>query len=199
MCFSVGLAVALMTGPALDPLHPWFQGPVLGGIVQSGRSVNGCAMLFTPANPAAIAAWESLRRNPLDVLIPGSKFAGYTLRRAPRGKDFCLSQLNLAFPKKEDISLLDAVLPSYIEGTEWALEVFARGGLAIEPPPWAPDFGPERKTWPGLVAWRRSLKSASIPTYTPDRTIEWLNRASLPIPPELPLEAEAWRAAGRTR
>ena len=106
--------------------HSWFKGPHLGGVVVSQRKTNGCVETFVPANDAATAAWESLKGNPLDVLVEHSKFAGYTLRRSPRGREFCLNMFNLAFPREEDVSGYYQVLPSVQNGVRWALEVFAR-------------------------------------------------------------------------
>ena len=106
---------------------------------------------------------------------------------------------NLAFPKSMDVSGHYAVLPPPVEGVQWALDVFATAGIEIEPPAWAPDFGAERKTWVGVVAWLRTLKSATIKTYDPGTTILILDQWQLPVPTGLREEAEAWRQEGRTR
>ncbi len=177
--------------------HSWFKGPHLGGVVVSQRKTNGCVRTFAPTNDAARAAWDSLKGHPLDVLVEHSKFAGYTLRRSPRGREFCLNMFNLAFPREDDVSGYYQVLPSVQNGVRWALEVFANAGLAIEPPAWAPDFGEARKEWSGVVEWLGTVPSARIPTYTPDRAIEALRRSQLPVPDDLVAEAESWRAAGR--
>lgn len=195
------IVLALLGGvPMTSPSHPWFKGPTLGGVTVSNRPTNGCLRQFAPVNPAALEAWKSLRGGKsLDVLMPGSKFAGYTLRRGPRYRVFCLNMFNVAFPEAMDMSDHYAMLPPYIEGVQWALDVFATAGLEIEPPGWTEEFGPERKTWPGVVRWLRTLKSANIKTYDPASTIAILEQWKLPVPPDLREEADAWRREGRTR
>lgn len=183
----------------ISPHHTWFKGPDLGGVVVSERKFNGCLETFTPVDAAGISAWESLKGHPLEVLMPGSRFVGYSLRRAPRGRDFCLAMFTLAFPKSVDVSDWDAVLPPYLDGMTWALTTFERAGFPVAPPPWAPDFGEDRKSWPGVIRARMNAPAARIRTYHPQTTIDLLRQHQLPVPEGLEAEAAEWRAAARSR
>lgn len=183
----------------ISPHHPWFKGPDLGGVVVSERKFNGCLETFTPVDAAGISAWESLKGHPLEVLIPGSRFVGYSLRRAPRGRDFCLGMFTLAFPKSVDMSDRQSVLPPHIDGIQWAIDTFRTAGVVIAAPAWAPDFSEDEKHWWGVIAALRQAPAARIRTYHPQTTIDLLRQNQLPVPDGLEAEAAEWRAVGREK
>lgn len=186
------LLLQLIIGLPSLAMANWFQGPVEGGVITDPVKSNGCLLTFVPADDHGRQALGDLRRNPINVLMIGSKFAGRGLRVSPRGSEFCLIGFNLAFDES-DVQLDPRLVPRLDHSLAWALEVFKRANIAIRDPR---HPNPAKANW-GAIMRIVEAKYDYLQPYHPLIVKEILSSEGREIPMGLEEEIRVWPPLAR--